>query len=137
MPPSRYVCGRTTGFTLLEVLVSLLVGTVIMGAVMGLLTVSLQYRKRVQDKRIAWPYLEAAAQMILSDPEKYAGEDIEVGGRKDTVEVRAQWDKIEWNGIESAAADAPSLNRILYRVTLRYLKNDLELIVMSTPENSP
>jgi prepilin-type N-terminal cleavage/methylation domain-containing protein len=61
--------GSSNGFTLLEVMVALIIGTVIVGGVMGVISVSLQYSKRVQDRSQYQPVLEAAAQMILAHPE--------------------------------------------------------------------
>ena len=58
-----------SGFTLIEVMVGLILGTVILGGVMGLISVSLQYTHRVNDKSRIQPILEAAAEQILANPE--------------------------------------------------------------------
>ncbi len=55
------------GFTLLEVLVSLILGALIVG---GLLSVSLQYTQRIKAKAQVQPFLETAAEEILADPSK-------------------------------------------------------------------
>lgn len=60
----------TAGFTLLEVLVSLILGTLIVGGVMGVISVSLQFIQRVEKKSAVQPVLEAAAQEIIVYPEK-------------------------------------------------------------------
>jgi len=61
---------RARGFTLLEMLVSLIVGTLIVGGVMGLISSSMQYKFRLKDKSLAQPILETAAQAILADPKR-------------------------------------------------------------------
>ena len=72
---------RTTGgFTLLEVMVALIIGTVIVGGVMGVISVSLQYSKRVKEKSLYQPVLEAAAQEILANPELAKEGAINVAG---------------------------------------------------------
>lgn len=58
------------GFTLLEVMVALIVGTLIVGGVMGLLSTTLQYTHRLKEKSQIQPVLDAAAQEIFANPEK-------------------------------------------------------------------
>ncbi len=58
------------GFTLIEVMVSLLVGTLIAGGVMGVISASLRYEQHLKEKTSRQPVLEAAAQEILADPQK-------------------------------------------------------------------
>jgi len=58
------------GFTLMEVMIGLIVGTLIVGGVMGLISSSLQYNQRVKEKTQLQPLLEAAAQEVLAHPEK-------------------------------------------------------------------
>ena len=58
-----------SGFTLIEVMVALILGTLIVGGVMGLISVSLQYTQRVNAKSRILPILEAAAEQILVNPE--------------------------------------------------------------------
>lgn len=60
------------GFTLLEMLVSLIIGTIIAGGVMGLISVSLQHKYRIKEKSMIQPVLESAAQLILADPARAA-----------------------------------------------------------------
>jgi hypothetical protein len=60
----------SSGFTLVEVVICLLLATLIVGGVMGLISTSLQYSQRVREKAEDRPILEAAAQLILADPEK-------------------------------------------------------------------
>ena len=60
----------SSGFTLIEVLMSLFLGTLIVGGIMGVISVSLQFMQRVDRKSAVQPVLEAAAQKIILDPEK-------------------------------------------------------------------
>lgn len=79
--------GSSRGFTLLEVMASLTLGTLIAGAVMGVISVSLQYTQRVKDRSRVQPYLEAAAQEILAKPDVADGSVITVGDKKNPVQV--------------------------------------------------
>ena len=58
------------GFTLLEVMVALTIAVLILGGVMGAISSSLQYSRRVQEKAMVQPLLEAVAQEILIQPER-------------------------------------------------------------------
>jgi prepilin-type N-terminal cleavage/methylation domain-containing protein len=60
------------GFTLIEVLVGLIIGTLVLGGVMGLISVSLNFTHRVKEKSQVQPILEAAAQEIIAHPEEAA-----------------------------------------------------------------
>ena len=64
----------------MEVMVALIIGTVIVGGVMGVISVSLQYSKRVKEKSLYQPVLEAAAQEILANPELAKEGAINVAG---------------------------------------------------------
>lgn len=70
MTVSIHSAHRNGGFTLLEVMVSLMISTLIVGGVMGLMSVSLQFSERVKEKSSVQPVLEAAAQEIIAYPEK-------------------------------------------------------------------
>ncbi|MGA3116667.1 MAG: prepilin-type N-terminal cleavage/methylation domain-containing protein [Syntrophobacteraceae bacterium] len=61
---------RERGFTLLEMLVSLAIGTLIIGAVMGVISESIRYKINLKEKASIQPILESAAQVILADPVK-------------------------------------------------------------------
>jgi len=50
--------------------VSLAIGTLIIGSVMGLISESLRYRINLKEKAQVEPILESAAQVILADPVK-------------------------------------------------------------------
>ena len=58
------------GFTLLEVMVSLVIGTVIAGGVMGSISASLNLTQRIKIKSEIQPVLEAVAQELLTNPER-------------------------------------------------------------------
>jgi len=58
-----------SGFTLLEILISLVIGALIIGAVMGVISESLRFRVNLKDKAYLQPILESAAQVIMGDPE--------------------------------------------------------------------
>lgn len=59
-----------SGFTLLEVLVSLILGSMIVGGLLGLISLSLHYQHRLKEKSQLQPLLEAAAEEILADPRR-------------------------------------------------------------------
>ncbi|MHC1725719.1 MAG: type II secretion system protein J [Syntrophobacteraceae bacterium] len=56
------------GFTLIEMLVSLIIGTIMVGGVMGLISVSMRQKSQINEKNQIQPVLESAAQIILADP---------------------------------------------------------------------
>ncbi len=85
--PSLPFAASSRGFTLLEVMVSLTLGTLIAGAVMGVISVSLQYTQRVKDRSRVQPYLEAAAQEILAKPNVTDGTIITAGDSKNPVQI--------------------------------------------------
>jgi prepilin-type N-terminal cleavage/methylation domain-containing protein len=58
------------GFTLIEVMVALIIGTLIVGGVMGLISASLRFTQKVNDRSQILPVLEAAAEMILANPQE-------------------------------------------------------------------
>ncbi|PIU31855.1 MAG: hypothetical protein COT06_05880 [Syntrophobacteraceae bacterium CG07_land_8_20_14_0_80_61_8] len=124
------------GFTLMEVLVSLVVGTLIVGGVMGVLGASLHYRQRVLDKSADWPVLEAAAQQVLAEPEAYVGGDIPLPDLPGAPVVRAEWTRIELisGGLEQTEDLA---SRSLYRVDLVYHKSRLHLSLVKGADNGP
>lgn len=125
-----------SGFTLMEVLVALIVGTVIVGGVMGLLSVSMQYRKKVEDKRVNWPLLEAAAQEILADPEAHVDEDITLSGFPDEPEVKVDWQRIDLEQDQPGDVENAT-ERALYHVVLTRGRSRLELDFIAVPEGAP
>lgn len=123
----------TAGFTLVEVLVSLVVGTLIVGGVMGVLGASMQYRKRVEDKSLDWPILETAAQQILADPQPYLDSDVTLEDLPEHPVVTAEWTQVELQ--QQGPGEAQDLaQRSLYRVRLGYRKSRLRLSFVYSPE---
>ena len=51
-------------------MVSLAIGALLIGAVMGLISQALRYRTSLKEKANVQPILESAAEMILADPQK-------------------------------------------------------------------
>jgi len=58
------------GFTLLEVMVSLVIGTLIAGGVMGSISASLNLTHRIKIKSEIQPVLEAVAQELFTHPDR-------------------------------------------------------------------
>lgn len=111
------------GFTLLEVMVSLTLGTLIAGAVMGVISVSLQYAKRIKESARIQPYLEAAAQEILASPETADSSAIEVGDPKNPVIIDVLVTPVQGiDGAESENSRAGQLARVLLRCRGRLIE---------------
>ncbi|MFZ2445028.1 MAG: prepilin-type N-terminal cleavage/methylation domain-containing protein [Syntrophobacteraceae bacterium] len=116
------------GFTLLEMLVSLIVGTLIVGGVMGLISSSMQYKFRLKDKAQIRPILETAAQAILADPKKIGEGRIAFGELRDSPVVGIRAIPVE---IREKRAGNPGQ---LYRVMLDYRGGYLEFSVLVVPD---
>jgi hypothetical protein len=110
------------GFTLLEVMVSLLVGTLIVGGIMGVISASLQFNLRLKAKSGIQPVLEAAAQEILADPHKAESGELILDSLPETPVVGIQTTPLELGGSTPAGGRA----RALYRVQLLYRGEQLE-----------
>lgn len=113
------------GFTLLEVMVALVLGILIVGGVMGLISISLQYSQRVKEKSHVQPVLEAAAQQILAHPELAGEGSLALEDLPDSPTV----------DIELAEVELPdgSLGRQsggLYHVELSYKGSHLEFSLL-------
>lgn len=114
------------GFTLLEVMVSLTLGTLIAGAVMGVISISLQYTQRVKERTRIQPYLEAAAQEILANPEISNGAVISVGDPKNPVTVEVLVAPVpDVDGRDFGNNNAGQLSRVLLRCQGRVLEFSL------------
>ncbi len=68
-------------------LVSLAIATLIIGAVMGLISESLRYRFNLKEKAYIQPILESAAQVILADPVKAMDGLVRLGEFEGSPEV--------------------------------------------------
>lgn len=122
---------KTHGFTLLEMLVSLAIGALIIGAVTGLISESLRYRVNLKEKANIQPILESAAEIILADPAKAMQGVVrltelegapEVGVSLTPVPLNNQWGEGQKSGR-------------LYHVMLRYKSGYLEFSIIIPPDN--
>jgi len=117
------------GFTFFEVMVSLLIGTVVIGGVMGALSASLQYTKRLQEKALVQPVLEAVAQDIIANPQSVEMGAVAARGfpGEPSVEI----------SVTEAEEDGGLLNRQtdnLRRIQLRFRGEILEFSLIVPPE---
>jgi len=118
------------GFTLVEVLVSLIIVSIIVGNVMGLFSSSLRFSSRLQNKKDGWSILEAAAQQILVQPEVAQQETLVVEYMDDEPEVDIKLEQVT----STEAGDLLLKNSGLYRTRLSYAGNILEFSII-IPEN--
>ena len=102
-----------SGFTLLEVMVALIIGTLIVGGVMGVISVSLQYTKRVQEKSRNQPILEAAAQEILANPELARDGSIKIAGIPDAPPVEVALAEVTGSDGDEVKSRTGQLFRVL------------------------
>jgi len=101
------------GFTLLEVMVSLALGALILGGLMGLISVSLQYNQRLKDKSQIQPLLESAAQQILADPKKATARSISMGTGAGAPQVNVHLARVELPESKAIAVRGGELYRVL------------------------
>lgn len=118
------------GFTLLEMLVSLIIGTIVAGGVMGLISVSLQHKFRLKDKSQIQPILETAAEAILADPQRIRDGSVSFGELSGAPVV-----KISAAPVEIGENPAGNKSGQLYRVILDYRGGYLEFSVLLPPED--
>jgi len=117
------------GFTLLEVMVSLTIGLILLGGLMGLISVSLHYGQRLRHKSEVQPVLEAAAQTILAFPEKAGEGTLVMESFPDKPAVEIQLARV----FEKDETTPPTLGE-LYRVQLYYQGQMIEFsILVPTP----
>jgi prepilin-type N-terminal cleavage/methylation domain-containing protein len=124
-------CSTAKGFTLLEVLVSLIIGALILGGLMGLISVSLQYSQRLKDKSQVQPFLETIAQEILANPQKAIAGSLRLGDSPDAPRVNIQFAKEELpqpKGMQTHKGE-------LYRVLLECRGQVLEFSHYVTPSD--
>ncbi len=115
------------GFTLLEVMVALIVGTLVVGGVMGLISSSLQYTQRLKEKSQIQPLLEAAAQEIIANPEKVLEGSLQMAAFPNSppVQVFSREETGADGGFGERQAAGP-----LYRVMLNCMGQALEFSVI-------
>lgn len=121
--------GSSPGFTLLEVLVSLILGTLIVGGVMGVLSVSLQFMQRVDEKTSVQPVLEAAAQELLMFPERAKEGSLTLSQFPDRPRVDVTLFIVK----DQDGYEVNSSVGQLYQVQLSYRKNLLEFSLIIPP----
>ncbi len=117
------------GFTLLEVMVSLVLGALILGGLMGLISVSLQYSQRLKERSQIQPLLESAAQEILANPEKAVTGDLAIGSEPGAPRINILFEKEEL----PERKRVPSRPGELYRVVLECRGQMLEFSLYVTP----
>ena len=121
---------RKGGFTLLEVMVSLVIGTLIIGSVMGLISESLRYKINLKEKSQVQPILESAAQVILADPVKATQGFVRLGELEGPPEVGVSLLPVQLEG----QTPGESFGR-LFRVMLNYKSAKLEFSII-IPNNN-
>lgn len=127
--PAQIYSKSSAGFTLIEVLVSLIIGTLIVGGVMGVISVSLQFMQRVEKKSLVQPVLEAAAQEILLHPEKAAEGSLTLDELPGKPSVNIDISSVQGpDGYEISSRAGQ-----LYQVQISYERNLLEFS-MIVPE---
>ncbi|HIJ69032.1 MAG TPA: prepilin-type N-terminal cleavage/methylation domain-containing protein [Deltaproteobacteria bacterium] len=117
---------RELGFTLLEMMVSLAIGALIIGAVMGLISESIRYRFNLKEKAYIQPILESAAQVILADPAKALAEVVRLGEIDGSPEVGVYLLPVPL----SEESEGGGKSGRLCRVTLNYKSSSLEFSIM-------
>jgi prepilin-type N-terminal cleavage/methylation domain-containing protein len=113
------------GFTLLEVLVSLAIAALLIGAVTGLISEALRYRTSLKEKAAAQPILESAAQVILADPRKATQGVVRLSELEGSPAVAVS--------LTPAPLDNPTgkiSKGTLCRVMLHYESSDLEFSII-------
>ena len=114
-----------SGFTLLEMLVSLIIGTLIIGGVMGMISVSMQYRYRLREKSQIQPVLESAAQLVLADPKRAIEGVINLSELPGSPAVPVSVLPVDLPDMRTGTKRGQ-----LYRVILRYKTGELEFSII-------
>jgi prepilin-type N-terminal cleavage/methylation domain-containing protein len=121
--------GNTDGFTLLEVMVSLIIGVLIVGGVMGAISMSINHRLRVQKRLFETAVLEAAAQQLLAQPGNIESGSVTLAEFPGSPQVGIQAIRVDLG--EPSAGDERRSQ--LYRVLLSYARQQVELSVIVPP----
>jgi prepilin-type N-terminal cleavage/methylation domain-containing protein len=120
------------GFTLLEVMVSLVIGALILGGLMGLISVSLQYSQRLKEKSHIQPLLESAAQQILANPEKAVAGSLNIASEPEAPQVNVLYLRQELPDLRGMMGHPAEL----YRVLLECRGQVLEFSLYVTPTDT-
>lgn len=121
--------GNAAGFTLLEVMVSLIIGVLIVGGAMGAISMSINHRLRVQKRLFETAVLEAAAQQLLAQPRNIESGSVTLDEFPGSPQVGIQAIRVDL-GERSAGEERRSQ---LYRVLLSYDRQQVELSVNVPP----
>ena len=116
---------RRGGFTLLEMVVALAIGTLIIGSVMGLISESLRYKINLKEKAQAQTILDSAAQIILADPVKATQGFVRLGELEGSPEVGVSLLPVQLEG----QTQGENFGR-LFRVMLNYKSTKLEFSII-------
>jgi len=127
---------RAGGFTLLEVMVSLILGSLIVGGLMGLISLSLHYQHRLQQKSQIQPLLEAAAEEILADPQKAAAGSFSLGTGANAPKVNIQLARVELSELHGPSTRTGGLYRVLLECRGQLLEFSLYVPPSSTLEGN-
>lgn len=130
MMKRKWTRSRSAGFTLLEVMVSLVVGMMIVGGVMGSISMSIQYSHRVQKRLYESAVIEAAAEHLLTRPRDIEAGSITLDDFPGSPRVEVQAILVDL-GDRQAGQDRQGN---LYRVLLSYAKQHVEFSVIIPPE---
>jgi prepilin-type N-terminal cleavage/methylation domain-containing protein len=117
------------GFTLLEIMVSLILAALIMGGVMGAISASLQYSQRVREKIQEQSILEAAAQELMANPHALKQGALILDGFPGAPAVGVQTYRVEVSDntlVENRRGE-------LYRVLLSHGVQQLEFSIIVPP----
>jgi prepilin-type N-terminal cleavage/methylation domain-containing protein len=117
------------GFTLIEIMVSLILGALIMGGVMGSISVSLQYSQRVRERIQEQSILEAAAQELLANPHALKQGALILDGFPGAPSVLVQAHRVEVS--ENALQENPRGE--LYRIMLIHGVQQMEFSIIVPP----
>jgi len=128
-PFERSCYSTKGGFTLLEVMVSLIIGALILGGLMGLISVSLQYSQRLKVKSQIQPLLESVAQEILANPEKAVTGSLVLASEPGAPQVNVLYTREELPEMTGHPAE-------LYRVMLECRGQVLEFSLYVTPTDT-
>jgi prepilin-type N-terminal cleavage/methylation domain-containing protein len=117
---------RQRGFTLIEMMVSLGIGALIIGATMGLISECLRYRVNLKEKSYIQPILESAAQVILADPVKAMDGFVSLGELEGSPEVGVYLLPVQ---LEQESVGGGQSGR-LYRVMLYYRSASMDFSII-------
>jgi Tfp pilus assembly protein PilV len=117
---------KSAGFTLLEVMVSLILGMLIVGGVMGAISMALNHHQRIQKRLFESAVLEAAAQQLLAQPQDIALGSVTLDDFPGSPQVDIQAVLVDV-GEHSLAS---SRKNQLYRVILGYARRQVELSIL-------